>query len=234
MPRKKAAAKSEAEETTEVLDTKEPERPMSPNEGPAEIGQAGDEASCAGVLEPAEEEEMDTEAATSQQDISVADMLLPEENTDSNTLESDMLAEELLTEEILAGTLPESGEDTFRTQGMETESTDDEPMSGWEDAASAEEPEHFESEESKAFLEGGSSGEIPKEPALDTRAARTKAREEFFGLDIKTLDRALSPLQKKEWTDIYSSFRAGTPIAGTVSGKEEIELTVLNKSRHPF
>ena len=231
MPRKKAAAKSEAEETTEVLDTKEPERPMSPNEGPAEIGQAGDEASCAGVLEPAEEEEMDTEAATSQQDISVADMLLPEENTDSNTmpLESDMLAEELLTEEILAGTLPESGEDTFRTQGMETESTDDEPMSGWEDAASAEEPEHFESEESKAFLEGGSSGEIPKEPALDTRAARTKAREEFFGLDIKTLDRALSPLQKKEWTDIYSSFRAGTPIAGTVSGKEEIELTVLNK-----
>ena len=112
MPRKKAAAKSEAEETTEVLDTKEPERPMSPNEGPAEIGQAGDEASCAGVLEPAEEEEMDTEAATSQQDISVADMLLPEENTDSNTmpLESDMLAEELLTEEILAGTLPESGE----------------------------------------------------------------------------------------------------------------------------
>ena len=27
MPRKKAAAKSEAEETTEVLDTKEPERP---------------------------------------------------------------------------------------------------------------------------------------------------------------------------------------------------------------
>ena len=70
---------------------------------------------------------------------------------------------------------------------------------------------------------------MPKEPALDTRAARAKAREEFFRLDIKTLDRALSPLQKKEWTDIYSSFRAGTPIAGTVSGKEEIELTVRNK-----
>ena len=45
MPRKKAAAKSEAEETTEVLDTKEPERPMSPNEGPAEIGYAGGRAS---------------------------------------------------------------------------------------------------------------------------------------------------------------------------------------------
>ena len=82
MPRKKAAAKSEAEETTEVLDTKEPERPMSPNEGPAEIGQAGDEASCAGVLEPAGEEEPYAEAAVSQQDMSVADMLLPEENAD--------------------------------------------------------------------------------------------------------------------------------------------------------
>lgn len=70
---------------------------------------------------------------------------------------------------------------------------------------------------------------MPKEPAMDTRTARAKAREEFFGLDIKTLDRDLSPLQKKEWTDIYSSFRAGTPIAGTVSGKEEIELTALNK-----
>ena len=86
MPRKKAAAKSEAEETTEVLDTKEPERPMSPNEGPAEIGQAGDEASCAGVLEPAGEEEPDAEAAVSQQDMSVADMLLPEENADSNAV----------------------------------------------------------------------------------------------------------------------------------------------------
>ena len=102
---KKAAAKSEAEETTEVLDTKEPERPMSPNEGPAEIGQAGDEASCAGVLEPAGEEEPDAEAAVSQQDMSVADMLLPEENADSNAvpMESDMPEEEPPTEEILAG-----------------------------------------------------------------------------------------------------------------------------------
>lgn len=231
MPRKKAAVKSEAEETTEVLDTKEPERLMSPNEDPAEIGQAGDEASCAGVLEPPGEEKSDAETAASQQDMSVADMLLPEENADNNrmSLEADMLAEEILTEEMLAGTLPESGEYTFRTQGMETESADDEPMSGWEDAASAEVSEHFGSEESEASLEGGCGGEMPKEPALDTRAARAKAREEFFGLDIKTLDRDLSPLQKKEWTDIYSSFRAGTPIAGTVSGKEEIELTVRNK-----
>lgn len=231
MPRKKAAAKSEAEETTEVLDTKEPERPMSPNEGPAEIGQAGDEASCAGVLEPAGEEEPDAEAAVSQQDMSVADMLLPEENADSNAvpMESDMPEEEPPTEEILAGTLLESGEDTFRTQKMEAESADDEPMQDWGDAESADGLEHFEPEESEEFLGNESGGEMPKEPAMDTRTARAKAREEFFGLDIKTLDRDLSPLQKKEWTDIYSSFRAGTPIAGTVSGKEEIELTALNK-----
>lgn len=205
MPRKKAAVKSEAEETTGVLGTKEPERAVPPNEGPAEIGQAGDEASCAGVLEPPGEEKADSETAASQRDMSVADMLLSEENADNNTmpLESDMLAEELLTEEILAGTLLESDEDTFRTQGMETESADDEPMSGWEDVASAEAPEHFGLKESEASLEGGSGGEMPKEPALDTRAARAKAREEFFGLDIKKLDRELSPLQKKEWTDIY-------------------------------
>lgn len=106
---------------------------MSPNEGPAEIGQAGDEASCAGVLEPAGEEEPDAEAAVSQQDMSVADMLLPEENADSNAvpMESDMPEEEPPTEEILAGTLLESGEDTFRTQKMEAESADDEPMQDW-------------------------------------------------------------------------------------------------------
>ena len=231
MPRKKAAVKSEAEEMTKVLDTKEPERPVSPNEESTEIGQAGDESPYVDVPEPAGEEEPDAEPSASQQNMSMADMLLPEETSDSNAmpLESDMLAEDLLTEEILAGTLLESGEDTFRTQGMASESTDDEPMQDWGDIASAEEAEQLEAEKSGKPSEDGSGGEIPKELALDTRAARAKAREEFFGLDIKTLDRDLSPLQKKEWTDIYSSFRAGTPIAGTVSGKEEIELTVLNK-----
>ena len=231
MPRKKAAVKSEAEEMTEVLNAKTMERPVSPDEDPAEVEQAGAKAPCVGVPEPAGEEEPDAEAAVSQQDMSVADMLLPEENADSNAvpMESDMPEEEPPTEEILAGTLLESGEDTFRTQKMEAESADDEPMQDWGDAESADGLEHFEPEESEEFLGNESGGEMPKEPAMDTRTARAKAREEFFGLDIKTLDRDLSPLQKKEWTDIYSSFRAGTPIAGTVSGKEEIELTVLNK-----
>lgn len=231
MPRKKAAVKSEAEEMTEVLNAKTMERPVSPDEDPAEVEQAGAKAPCVGVPEPAGEEEPDAEAAVSQQDMSVADMLLPEENADSNAvpMESDMPEEELSTEEILAGTLLESGEDTFRTQRMEAESADDEPMQDWGDAESADGLEHFEPEESEGFLGNESGGEMPKESAMDTRTARAKAREEFFGLDIKTLDRDLSPLQKKEWTDIYSSFRAGTPIAGTVSGKEEIELTVLNK-----
>ena len=102
MPRKKAAVKSETEETTEVMDTKEPESPVHPNEDPAEIGQAGGESTCVGVLEPAGEEKSDTETAASQQDMSVTDMLLPKESADSNVmpLESDMLAEELLTEEM--------------------------------------------------------------------------------------------------------------------------------------
>ena len=60
------------------------------------------------------------------------------------------------------------------------------------------------------------------------QSARAKAREEFFDLDIKKLDRDLSPLQKREWTDIYSSFRAGTPLSGVIAGKEEINLTVAN------
>lgn len=194
MPRKKAAVKSEAEEMTKVLDTKEPERPVSPNEESTEIGQAGDESPYVDVPEPAGEEEPDAEPSASQQNMSMADMLLPEETSDSNAmpLESDMLAEDLLTEEILAGTLLESGEDTFRTQGMASESTDDEPMQDWGDIASAEEAEQLEAEKSGKPSEDGSGGEIPKELALDTRAARAKAREEFFGLDIKTLDRDLS------------------------------------------
>ena len=186
MPRKKAAVKSEAEEMTEVLNAKTMERPVSPDEDPAEVEQAGAKAPCVGVPEPAGEEEPDAEAAVSQQDMSVADMLLPEENADSNAvpMESDMPEEELSTEEILAGTLLESGEDTFRTQRMEAESADDEPMQDWGDAESADGLEHFEPEESEGFLGNESGGEMPKESAMDTRTARAKAREEFFGLDI--------------------------------------------------
>ena len=46
MPRKKAAVKSEAEEMTEVLNAKTMERPVSPDEDPAEVEQAGAKALC--------------------------------------------------------------------------------------------------------------------------------------------------------------------------------------------
>lgn len=65
-------------------------------------------------------------------------------------------------------------------------------------------------------------------PVKRARSASAQARGDFLHLDVRSLDRELSPRQKKEWNDIYTSFRAKTPLTGTITGKEEIRLAVTN------
>ena len=40
----------------------------------------------------------------------------------------------------------------------------------------------------------------------------------FFELNLNELDKELSPLEKREWDNIYASYRSGTPLSGKVSG----------------
>ena len=54
------------------------------------------------------------------------------------------------------------------------------------------------------------------------------AREEFFALNVKKLDRRLSAKQQEEWENIYASFRAHSALHGIISGKETISLKVFN------
>ena len=45
------------------------------------------------------------------------------------------------------------------------------------------------------------------------------AREEFFALNVRKLDRRLSAKQQEEWENIYASFRAHSALHGIISGK---------------
>ena len=40
----------------------------------------------------------------------------------------------------------------------------------------------------------------------------------FYELNLNELDKELSPLEKREWDNIYASYRSGTPLSGKVSG----------------
>lgn len=63
----------------------------------------------------------------------------------------------------------------------------------------------------------------------DPDSRRPNAREEFFALNVKKLDRRLSAKQQEEWENIYASFRAHSALHGIISGKETIALKVFNE-----
>ena len=63
---------------------------------------------------------------------------------------------------------------------------------------------------------------------MDPDSRRPNAREEFFALNVKKLDRRLSAKQQEEWENIYASFRAHSALHGIISGKETISLKVFN------
>ena len=62
----------------------------------------------------------------------------------------------------------------------------------------------------------------------DPYSRRPNAREEFFALNVRKLDRRLSAKQQEEWENIYASFRAHSALHGIISGKETISLKVFN------
>ncbi|MFR4875314.1 MAG: hypothetical protein ACLUBZ_00115 [Ruthenibacterium lactatiformans] len=65
----------------------------------------------------------------------------------------------------------------------------------------------------------------------DVAIPRSKsAREDFFALNIKRLDRKLSSKQQEEWENIYTSFRSRSALHGIISGKEIISLKVFNEA----
>ncbi len=76
---------------------------------------------------------------------------------------------------------------------------------------------------------------LPDEPETikPKRAPRKKAnseetpisaREAFYRLDFRSLDKDLSPDEQKEWNAIYASFRAGSVLTGHVAGVDSIKL----------
>lgn len=53
-------------------------------------------------------------------------------------------------------------------------------------------------------------------------------RPSFDKLDIRVLDRALSPKQMEEWNSIYASYRSNSLLKGTVVGVDKLYLNIKN------
>ena len=53
-----------------------------------------------------------------------------------------------------------------------------------------------------------------------------KAREQFFALDFRELDDALTPDERAEWDNIYASFRSGSLMRGRIIGIENMKQPV--------
>lgn len=70
----------------------------------------------------------------------------------------------------------------------------------------------------------GQSGELAETPKPKT------ARQTFYSLDFRALDRDLSPEQEQEWNAIYASFRSRSILTGTVVGVDENTFDVTDKN----
>ena len=87
--------------------------------------------------------------------------------------------------------------------------------------------------------------DVPKKPTRP-RASRTKtvkaekaslaeetpqnARQAFYSLDFRALDRDLSPEQEQEWNAIYASFRSRSILTGTVVGVDEHTFDITDEN----
>lgn len=61
----------------------------------------------------------------------------------------------------------------------------------------------------------------PEEPPPEDSQKPKNARQAFYSLDFRTLDRDLSPEQEQEWNAIYASFRSRSILTGTVIGVDD-------------
>ena len=70
----------------------------------------------------------------------------------------------------------------------------------------------------------------PKPPVVAPPADKPiSARQAFYRLDFRALDRDLSPEQEQEWNSIYASFRSASIITGTVVGVDEHTLDITGE-----
>lgn len=70
------------------------------------------------------------------------------------------------------------------------------------------------------------SGPEPEKPKLTPAQARKRA---FYDLDIRGLDRDLSPEEQQEWSAIYASYRSKSVLTGTVIGADQNTFDVMNR-----
>lgn len=92
-------------------------------------------------------------------------------------------------------------------------------------------PETVEPEELRELTstetEAPPSDEPPPEEEKTEHAQTNKPvseRQAFYGLDLKNLDKDLSPDEREEWNAIYASFRAESILTGTVTGVDSIKV----------
>lgn len=79
-------------------------------------------------------------------------------------------------------------------------------------------------EKPKAAAEGG--GSAPDEDV----ARNINDRQAFFDLDFHTLDRDLTPEQRKEWNSIYASYRGRSVLTGEIVGIDKVAVSMRNRS----
>ena len=109
------------------------------------------------------------------------------------------------------------------------------PAEAAEPAESAEEPPPIpEAEEPfEGFLDPGEGGQdtdaekVP--PASQLPAPRERKPASFMQLNLRELDRSLSPEQRREWEAIYASYRSKSVLSGVVAGTETHSFTATNR-----
>lgn len=72
--------------------------------------------------------------------------------------------------------------------------------------------------------------DIPPVPEEEKKSnAPQKKNTDFYALDVRELDRDLSPEQREEWNSIYASFRSHSLLRGKVAGVEETAFQVRDR-----
>lgn len=67
------------------------------------------------------------------------------------------------------------------------------------------------------------------EPTDEDALKPRNARQSFYSLDFRALDRDLSPEQEQEWNAIYASFRSRSILTGTVIGVDDHTFDITNE-----
>lgn len=67
-------------------------------------------------------------------------------------------------------------------------------------------------------------------PAVSKQPKGQNARQSFYSLDFRALDRNLSPEQEQEWNSIYASFRSRSILTGTVIGVDDHTFDITGEN----